>query len=657
MFVVVFHCRNWLGFWRLEGDFEIFPTHYKKDESYRSIGLALGEVDKVDVDNGRVRVKINADEPLQFERKAGYSNGDVITVSLKYEELHRYCYTCKRISHEEGTCPELSTNQREVNRIARLEQKEKEELAAKEAFSAPARGFESQVRFDSQMRNPHNLDRARKLADQQVRRNERNGTEYNKKTEYEDLRARISSRRDYQAKTVWNRLEGNSVGKIPRDRERYHPYQKELPPDTRAFKRTYESHKHGRYGDSTSSSSWRVKGSSPQNRYRDQEESPERRRNDAPLRTYRSPDSQRTISEPYNAHRKRRIEGHNRRTAEREPEQERERETEEARRWRLKGKAIRENSGEKEDNQRQDRIANGTLIINEPTTLDIPENQVHVEMNKMITGPQRDDRAAHTSSGTATSNPVEGRETHTSGREMNKMGQAGHPSPPKETWLLSEEEINQITEQYASVDFEMDEEMLNEDDLLDETDDDLVVPETQEVVVKDNPAQKNTDDSGARGMGKETEKVKKIQKDSVPPISINKRRGTRSPDRKGTAASKKLAVRGRASPKGKLVKHGRPNSSRAPGMIPVHHLIDFDRKVWNVDLVHEFIAVADVPKVLDIRLSKTGRRDTYKLRKLYCPRRTQCKQTKSKGRYTNGDVRWMHPGKNMKKEQVSALSY
>ena len=61
------------------------PSHYKKYESFRSIGEALGEVDKVDVDNGRVRVKINMDEPLQFERRAGYANGDVIRVSLQYE--------------------------------------------------------------------------------------------------------------------------------------------------------------------------------------------------------------------------------------------------------------------------------------------------------------------------------------------------------------------------------------------------------------------------------------------------------------------------------------------------------------------------------------------------------------------------------------------
>ncbi|KAF2561721.1 hypothetical protein F2Q70_00015970 [Brassica cretica] len=89
-------------------DFSYLVEKYKlslKDESYISIGKALGEVDTVDVTNGRVGVQINVDEPLQFERKAGYTNGDVVTVILKYEELHRLCFTCKRISHEEGTCP------------------------------------------------------------------------------------------------------------------------------------------------------------------------------------------------------------------------------------------------------------------------------------------------------------------------------------------------------------------------------------------------------------------------------------------------------------------------------------------------------------------------------------------------------------------------
>ena len=189
-------------------------THYKKDESYRSIGRALGMVDKVDVDSGRVRVHINADEPLQFERKAGYANGDVIKVSLTYEELHRYCYTCKRISHEEGTCPELSPEHREVNRLARLEKKEKEELAAKEAFSAPIRGLKSQTRFDYATRkietytsSTRGTNSGRMPMAQQYGRSDRFRTEQLQKSEHDDLRTRIASKRDNLAKNVWNRLD------------------------------------------------------------------------------------------------------------------------------------------------------------------------------------------------------------------------------------------------------------------------------------------------------------------------------------------------------------------------------------------------------------------------------------------------------------------
>ncbi|KAL0823488.1 hypothetical protein Bca101_047165 [Brassica carinata] len=105
----------------------------------RMYGNRGREVDKVDVDGGRVRVWVNADVPLQFERRAGFANGDVIRVSLIYEELHRHCFTCKRISHEEGTCPELTEEQREKNRVARIEQKEIEEKATREAFSIPSR--------------------------------------------------------------------------------------------------------------------------------------------------------------------------------------------------------------------------------------------------------------------------------------------------------------------------------------------------------------------------------------------------------------------------------------------------------------------------------------------------------------------------------------
>ncbi|KAL0706199.1 hypothetical protein Bca4012_072625 [Brassica carinata] len=108
------------------------PIHYKKPETYESVGKALGVFDKADMEGSRVRVFVNGDLPLKFECKVGFENGDVVK--------DRHCYSCKRISHEEGTCPELNDNQRERNRLARMEQKEKEDMAMKEAFSLMQRG-------------------------------------------------------------------------------------------------------------------------------------------------------------------------------------------------------------------------------------------------------------------------------------------------------------------------------------------------------------------------------------------------------------------------------------------------------------------------------------------------------------------------------------
>lgn len=50
-----------------------------------------------------------------------------------------------------------------------------------------------------------------------------------------------------------------------------------------------------------------------------------------------------------------------------------------------------------------------------------------------------------------------------------------------------------------------------------------------------------------------------------------------------------------------------------PGL-KVHHLIDFESKEWNEDLVREFIAAQDVPRVLSLKVSRTGRRDSYSWR-------------------------------------------
>ena len=196
------------------------PIHYRKLETYQSVGQALGVYDTADVEGGRVRVSINGDLPLKFECKVGFDNGDVVKVTIKYEDLHRYCFTCKRISHEEGTCPGLTEKQRDVNRLIRLEEKEREERATREVFSIPHRNNAGD----------HNMVLNRDYRGKDLRKDDQNNnvpwSERRSEQEYShDLRKKLTERREVHTKNVWNRLDGNTHSELPRDQERYHPYQ------------------------------------------------------------------------------------------------------------------------------------------------------------------------------------------------------------------------------------------------------------------------------------------------------------------------------------------------------------------------------------------------------------------------------------------------
>ncbi|KAF3521631.1 hypothetical protein F2Q69_00048808 [Brassica cretica] len=75
----------------------------------------------------RIQVSIDADKPLQFERRIGFPSGDIGKVTLTYDGLQRYCFTCNLISHDENTCPLLAPEERELKRKLRLENLENNE--------------------------------------------------------------------------------------------------------------------------------------------------------------------------------------------------------------------------------------------------------------------------------------------------------------------------------------------------------------------------------------------------------------------------------------------------------------------------------------------------------------------------------------------------
>ncbi|CAH2061240.1 unnamed protein product [Thlaspi arvense] len=167
---------------------------------------------------GRVQVFINGDKPLQFERRAKFKNGDIIKVTLRYEDLHRWCYTCKKISHEEGTCPELTEEQRERNRKARIEQKEQEELTAREMFlvkTGPDAGGSSSRRPIKSRKATSNQER------DNISREARPPYSGNR-----DLREDLQGKREDRSKEVWSRIDPHINDCIPRYRERFHPYSK-----------------------------------------------------------------------------------------------------------------------------------------------------------------------------------------------------------------------------------------------------------------------------------------------------------------------------------------------------------------------------------------------------------------------------------------------
>lgn len=110
------------------------PVHFWNIPTFTEIGKALGTVVKIEARKARFQVSLNADTPLQFERKVGYSNGDTGTAYLTYEGLQCYCFTCKLLSHEEGTCPKLTEEQREEKKNLRAEQARQDVLTS---FTAP----------------------------------------------------------------------------------------------------------------------------------------------------------------------------------------------------------------------------------------------------------------------------------------------------------------------------------------------------------------------------------------------------------------------------------------------------------------------------------------------------------------------------------------
>ncbi|XP_022565028.1 uncharacterized protein At4g02000-like [Brassica napus] len=87
---------------------EWIPDHYRKEQTVKGIGEKLGELVSWDVKQAEIRVSVECDNPLQFERRLQFSaTGDEVVITFHYNKLQKWCFICNRMSHDGKRCPEL----------------------------------------------------------------------------------------------------------------------------------------------------------------------------------------------------------------------------------------------------------------------------------------------------------------------------------------------------------------------------------------------------------------------------------------------------------------------------------------------------------------------------------------------------------------------
>lgn len=87
------------------------PLHLWTDKNLRTIRSRLGYVDKVEFSEGRMLINVDTRRPLKFTRKAE-SDGDEVTIEIKYDMLFKHCSTCGMLTHEKESCPSLEIKNR-----------------------------------------------------------------------------------------------------------------------------------------------------------------------------------------------------------------------------------------------------------------------------------------------------------------------------------------------------------------------------------------------------------------------------------------------------------------------------------------------------------------------------------------------------------------
>ncbi|ESQ31063.1 hypothetical protein EUTSA_v10012224mg [Eutrema salsugineum] len=105
-------------FWiRIDG----IPPHYQKEETVKGIGEKLGDLIEWETTSARVRVSVECEIPLKFERRVIFYTGDEVIVTFRYKKLQKFCFICQRLSHDGRHSPDLEEEKRKQKPSVRRE--------------------------------------------------------------------------------------------------------------------------------------------------------------------------------------------------------------------------------------------------------------------------------------------------------------------------------------------------------------------------------------------------------------------------------------------------------------------------------------------------------------------------------------------------------
>lgn len=111
----------WIRVLGVSREFRTAPT-------FESIGVAIGRVVEVDVEQMRVLVVVDAFQELCFETSVDFTGGEFydgeeVPISLRYEKLFGYCEKCGSLCHKDVICP-LDTGFTKPNQERKVEVRE-----------------------------------------------------------------------------------------------------------------------------------------------------------------------------------------------------------------------------------------------------------------------------------------------------------------------------------------------------------------------------------------------------------------------------------------------------------------------------------------------------------------------------------------------------